>query len=243
VVAVARSAGDANLAVTGGASLTFTTNNWATYQTVTVAAAEDADAANGTATITCSSPGMNAVAVTATEAENDTTLTIAAGTGGTVLPSGATVVTMGAATAIAATASANFAFTNWSVTSGAATFANSNAASTTVTISAPATVQANFSRVAILTSASFVGVPEGGTAKFRVSLSAQPADSVTVSVAHGGDSQLSVVSGGSLVFSTSDWSLWKTVTLADAEACAAERKKLRAERQELEKRGQGDLWS
>ena len=32
------------------------------------------------------------------------------------------------------------------------------------------------------------------------------------------------------------------VTLADAEACAAERKKLRAERQELEKRGQRDLW-
>jgi hypothetical protein len=217
VVAVAWASGDTSITVTGGASLTFTTNNWATNQTVTLAAAEDADAANGTATITCSSPGMNAVTVTATEADNDTTLTVTAGTGGSTTPSGATVVTKNTATGISATAGAGYAFANWSVTSGAATFANSNASSTTVTISSPTTVQANFIRVAILTSAPFVGVPEGGTAKFRVSLSAQPAGSVTVSVAHGGDSQLSVMSGGSLVFSSSNWNLWKTVTLADAE--------------------------
>jgi PKD repeat protein len=217
VVAVAWSAGDANLTVTGGASLTFTTNNWSTNQTVTVAAAEDADTVNGTATITCSSPDADSTLVTATEVDNDTTLTVNGGTGGNTTPSGAVVVTMGVAREISATAGAGYAFANWSVTSGAATLANSNAANTTVTLSAPATVQANFSRVAILTSAPFVGVPEGGTAKFRVSLSAQPAGSMTVSVAHGGDSQLSVQSGGSLIFSTSDWSLWKTVTLADAE--------------------------
>jgi hypothetical protein len=216
-VAVAWAAGDTSITVMGGSSLTFTTNNWATHQTVTLAAAEDADAVNDSATITCSGAGLTSGSVTATETDNDTTLTVTAGTGGSTTPSGATVVTQGAARDISATAGAGYAFANWSVTSGAATFANSNAASTTVTISAPATVQANFSRVAILTSAPFVGVPEGGTAKFRVSLSAQPAGSVTVSVAHGGDSQLSVQSGGSLIFSTSDWSLWKTVTLADAE--------------------------
>jgi len=31
-------------------------------------------------------------------------------------------------------------------------------------------------------------------------------------------------------------------TMADAEKCVAEKKRLRAERQELERRGQGDLW-
>jgi hypothetical protein len=216
-VAVACTTGDSDLTVTGGASLIFTTNDWATHQIVTLAAAEDADTVNGSATITCSGAGLTSGSVTATETDNDTTLTVNGGTGGSTTPSGATVATQGAARDISATAGAGYAFANWSVTSGAATFANSNAASTTVTISAPATVQANFIRVAILTSAPFVGVPEGGTAKFRVSLSAQPAGSVTVSVAHGGDSQLSVVSGGSLVFSPSDWSLWKTVTLADAE--------------------------
>jgi hypothetical protein len=41
---VARTAGDSNITVTGGASLTFTTTNWATHQTVTLAAAEGLDA-------------------------------------------------------------------------------------------------------------------------------------------------------------------------------------------------------
>jgi hypothetical protein len=223
-VNVAPTAGDANITVTGGANLTFTTNNWDTYQTVTLAAAEDGDTVNGTTTITCSSPDADSALVTATEVDNDTTLTVNAGTGGSTTPSGATVVTKSAATGIAATVGAGYAFANWSVTSGAATFANSNAANTTVTLSAPATVQANFIRVAIQTSVSLVGVPEGGTAKFRVSLTARPAGSVTVDVAHAGDSQLSVASGGSLVFSTSDWSLWKTVTLADAEDSVTNRR-------------------
>jgi hypothetical protein len=223
-VAVAWASGDTSITVTGGASLTFTTNNWATYQTVTLAASEDADAANGSATITCSGAGLTSGSVTATELDNDTTLTVTAGAGGNTTPTGAAVVAQGAATGISATAGAGYAFANWSVISGAAAVANSNAANTTVTISAPATIHANFIHVAILTSAPFVGVPEGGTAKFRVSLTVQPAGSVTVSVAHGGDSQLSVVSGGSLVFSTSDWNLWKTVTLADAEDVVTNRR-------------------
>jgi len=217
MVAVAWTAGDSDITVTGGANLTFTTTNWATYQTVTLAAAEDADAANGSATIICSSAGLVSGSVTATEVENDATLTVNASAGGSTAPSGATVVTQGAATGISATAGAGYVFANWSVTSGAATFANSNAASTTVTLSAPATVQANFIHVAIQASVAFVGVPEGGTAKFRVNLSACPAGSVTVNVAHGGDSQITVQSGSSLVFSTSDWSLWKTVTLTNVE--------------------------
>lgn len=76
--------------------------------------------------------------------ETNTTLTVTAGAGGTVSPTGATVVARGMATAINATPAFGYVFGSWTVTSGAATFANSNAASTTVTITAPATVRANF---------------------------------------------------------------------------------------------------
>src|SRR6185436_4370526 len=42
-----RLSGDANLTVTGGATLTFTPANFATFQMVTISAAEDADLSNG----------------------------------------------------------------------------------------------------------------------------------------------------------------------------------------------------
>jgi cellulose 1,4-beta-cellobiosidase len=63
--------GDTDITVTGGASLTFTTSNWQTPQTVTVRDAEDADTTNGTRTITVASSGLPSVNVTATEADND----------------------------------------------------------------------------------------------------------------------------------------------------------------------------
>ena len=143
-VAVVRSSGDTDVSVTGGASMTFTTANWNTYQTVTLAAVQDTDTTAGSATFTCSAANLTSVDVTATEVDNDTTLTVAAGTGGTVSPSGATVVTVGAATSVTATPGANYVFANWSFTSGSGSFANAGAASTTVSVTAPATIQANF---------------------------------------------------------------------------------------------------
>ena len=59
-----------------GGSLTFTTSNWSTAQTVTLAAAEDTDNTAGTRPITVASSGLTSVTVTATEADND------GGTGG-----------------------------------------------------------------------------------------------------------------------------------------------------------------
>jgi hypothetical protein len=61
-----------------------------------------------------------------------------------VSPAGATVVTKGAATAISAVSAGGYCFSGWTVTSGAATFGNAGASETTVAISAPATIQANF---------------------------------------------------------------------------------------------------
>ncbi|MFG3436611.1 glycoside hydrolase family 6 protein [Nonomuraea sp. NPDC047897] len=63
--------GDADLTVTGGASLTFTPATWNTAQNVTVSAAEDADTAGGSRPITVASSGLTPVTVTATEADND----------------------------------------------------------------------------------------------------------------------------------------------------------------------------
>jgi len=71
VVSVARSAGDTDLSVSAGASLTFTPSDWNTARSVTVAAAEDADTANGSATFTVSAANAASVSVSATEQDND----------------------------------------------------------------------------------------------------------------------------------------------------------------------------
>ncbi|WP_342378780.1 PQQ-dependent sugar dehydrogenase [Myxococcus stipitatus] len=68
-VSVARTAGDADLSVQSGASLTFTPSNWNTPQTVTLAAAGDADNADGVATFTVSGAGLDSRVVTVTEGD------------------------------------------------------------------------------------------------------------------------------------------------------------------------------
>jgi len=70
-VNVARLSGDADLTVSGGSTLTFTSANFGTFQNVTISAAEDADTANGSAIFRVSSTGIPNVDVTANEVEND----------------------------------------------------------------------------------------------------------------------------------------------------------------------------
>jgi len=53
----------------------------------------------------------------------------------------------GVSPAIQATPKTGYVFSNWTVTSGSATFANANAASTTVTLTGPATVTAHFAAI------------------------------------------------------------------------------------------------
>ena len=57
-VTVERTAGDTELSVTQGSSLTFTPANWATPQIVRVSSAQDFDAPDQVATIRVSSPGL-----------------------------------------------------------------------------------------------------------------------------------------------------------------------------------------
>ncbi|MCL2220399.1 MAG: InlB B-repeat-containing protein [Chitinispirillia bacterium] len=72
------------------------------------------------------------------------TLTINAGTGGTVNPSGQQTVEEGAAFNISASANSGYSFTSWTVTAGGAQIANVNNPATTVTLTANATITANF---------------------------------------------------------------------------------------------------
>ncbi|NVJ09689.1 PQQ-dependent sugar dehydrogenase [Myxococcus sp. AM001] len=66
-------------------------------------------------------------------------------------------------------------------------------------------------------TASQVTIVEGGTATFGVSLSQRPSRNVTVNVTRTrGDEDLTVQSGATLTFSTSDWNTPKEVTLAAA---------------------------
>ena len=152
-VTVARkSGGDTNLTVKTGASLTFTTENYDTAQTVTLQAAEDNDNLHGSAVFThtpsgadYTEPGATLTAATLTAVEND----------------------------------------------------NDNG---------------------LKLSVASLSVPENETKTYTVALNAQPTDDVTVTVARksGGDTDLSVQSGGTLTFTTENYSTAQTVTLKAA---------------------------
>jgi uncharacterized protein (DUF1800 family) len=70
-VTVARLSGDTNLNVTAGATLTFTPANFATFQMVTISAAEDADITNGTAMFRASGTGLTNAHADVSEFDND----------------------------------------------------------------------------------------------------------------------------------------------------------------------------
>ena len=77
VVAVARESGDSSLTVSNGARLIFTPANWATYQRVTLAAAEDnADNVDGITVFAITAAGIGSAKVVATEADDDYTLEV-----------------------------------------------------------------------------------------------------------------------------------------------------------------------
>jgi hypothetical protein len=97
-------------------------------------------------------------------------LTMVAGTGGTVTPASGTFFDAGTVVNVSATASSGFTFASWT-----GPVANANAAATTVTMSAPATVTANFTAQTGVTinvpagvSYTFNGQSVTGTQTFQV---------------------------------------------------------------------------
>ena len=71
--------------------------------------------------------------------------------------------------------------------------------------------------LAIVTSTNTVTVAEGGSAEFQVKLNAQPIQPTTVTVSWvSGDTNISVQSGGSLIFDAANWNTNQAVILAAA---------------------------
>ena len=93
-VTMARTAGDADVAVSGGASLVFTPTTWATPQAVIVTAAEDSDLANDSATISASAGGFATRAVAVTATDNDTQVIVVSSTTATLTEGGTTTFTV-----------------------------------------------------------------------------------------------------------------------------------------------------
>ncbi|MGM9747004.1 MAG: InlB B-repeat-containing protein [Paludibacteraceae bacterium] len=85
----------------------------------------------------------------AVDAPTTYTVTISAGTGGSVEPSGAQQVGS-TAVAITATADTGYAFDSWTVTSGNVTITDASAASTTITATSDGEVTANFKTASYL---------------------------------------------------------------------------------------------
>jgi hypothetical protein len=73
--------------------------------------------------------------------------------------------------------------------------------------------------VNFVTNTDLVTVPEGGTATFKVKLSARPSSTVNASLTllAGGDADIRIKSGASLRFTTANWNIYQKVVLSDAE--------------------------
>ena len=259
-VTVARKSGneqDADISVKTGASLTFTTSNWSTDQTVTLEAAQDNDGDNGTAVIehTASGGGYDAATaeLTATESDDDTrAITLSSPSGVSVTegstasytvklalePTGDVTVSVTRASgdqdlSVRTGASLTFTDTNWSTgqtvtleaavdedgDNGAAVFTHTASGGGYDNVTASLTATENDGDAhGITLSTSSLTVSEGSGGSYDVRLAARPAGDVTVSVTRiFGDGDLSVGTGASLIFTTSDWNAGRTVTLQAAD--------------------------
>jgi len=143
VVTVTLTAGsDADFAITGGLTLTFTVQDWNQPQTITVEAAQDADSVAGCGSLELAAVGIGSTTVLLTESEDDAMLTVTAGTGGSVTPAGSVLCTRGQPQTLSATAADGYAFAAW--TGDISCLADATAATTSATLTADAAVQATF---------------------------------------------------------------------------------------------------
>ena len=110
-VTVARSGGDTNLTVTGGAVRVFKPSNWDVWQAVVLAAGADANADSETATFQVSAAGYADTVVTATTLDEELGENLARAAGTTV--KGWRAKQVANAVDGVHTASANYAYTIW----------------------------------------------------------------------------------------------------------------------------------
>jgi hypothetical protein len=252
-VTVAKSAGDPDISVSAGSSLSFTTSNWSTWKTATLRALDDADATNGTATISLTATGLPTKTVTAVEEDNDVINFYCGGYDSwscdegqisecgvklTAQPTStvvAYVVKSGGDADITLTKGSPITFTtsDWNtyhtITFSASQDADAYNGTANFRIYATGipdkyqpVVEQDDDTMAfeIEGGVTSVVVPEGGTSTFRVRLTAQPISDYAVNVFRRyatDDSDIEVQSGYSLIFNSSNYLNYQTVTLAALE--------------------------
>jgi hypothetical protein len=246
-ITVARTDGDASITVSSGATLTFTTANWSTPQTVTLTAAQDGDVVKGTASITVTAAGLGSRTLCAIEADDDT-LGIALGTTAVSVREGSTATVAVSLTAqplanatvtiqrggdadltISGTTTLTFTAANWQTpqlfTIAAAQDADTINGSGSFNLYAYGMSNRTLlvgemddDAVGLVINTAALSVPEGSTATCTVALSAQPAAATTVTVARtAGDANITISGGTTLTFTTTNWSTPQAVTLAAAQ--------------------------
>jgi uncharacterized repeat protein (TIGR02543 family) len=185
----------------------------------------------GTASISNASAASTTVMLTTGDAtvtpdfkQNIYSLTVSAGTGGSITPSTSPVtVNAGTPTKITAIAAGGYTFAGWTVTSGTATIANANSATTTVTLtSGNATVNAAFSSK---TYSLNVVAGTGGAITAPVYLPATVAHgagtNITATPANGYKfSSWTVTAGTATIASSSSATTTVTLTSGDAAVTA-----------------------
>jgi len=154
-------------------------------------------------TIQLAAQPTNTVTVTTTRTDGDTDLSVDAG------------------------ATRLFTTDNWNVAQAviiqAAMDVDADHGQGTFTITSPGltdrtltAIEADNDLLQLDVSTNHLAVPEGGTNDFTVRLTAQPTNNLTITVsrASGGDSDLTVSAGSSLVFTPTNWNLLQTVSIS-----------------------------
>jgi cellulose 1,4-beta-cellobiosidase len=109
----------------------------------------------------------------------------------------------------------NFTWTNVAAGTYTLTARATDGAGNTATSSAVTVTVNPISTPGIMATPSSLSITQGGTGTFGVTLSSAPTSNVTVSVSRtSGNTGLSVRSGGSLTFTSSNWNTPQTVTIA-----------------------------
>ena len=180
---------------------------WEVYGPPAILTSADAvtvpEGGNATFQVKLNYAPVNPTTVTVSRISGDTNITVQSGTSSLV-----------------------FDDSTWSnyqtVTLGAAKDPDWTNGSATIRCSAPNTADKDVTATEqdndlINTSADAVTVPEGTNATFQVKLNFAPVSPTTVTVSWvSGDTDITVQSGASLVFSTTNWNINQTVTLGAA---------------------------
>jgi alpha-tubulin suppressor-like RCC1 family protein len=238
-VAVAVGSSDTGAATVAPATLTFTTANYATFQTVTVTGVQDLDLADETVTIAVTSPGLTTQNVIASVTDDDTQVVqVSAGTlntaeGGSAtfgvtlryIPTAPTTVTVASSNTAGATVSpATLVFdssnygTAQNVTVTGVQDPDAANAFATVSLTAPSATPGSVAVtviddevLGIETSATAVAVGEGANAVLGVRLTAQPLASTTVTIASSDTGAATVT--GSLTFTSANWNVYQNAVV------------------------------